>query len=494
MRLAIIDIGSNSMRLVIYEIINKSYKIIGQLKHSVRLGEDMKQGMLKKNKILYSLDVIKDFNRYLKSKNVDTIVPIATEAIRKAKNKDDFLIPAEKILDKKIKILEGQEEAYYDYFAVINTIDLSDFLMIDIGGSSTEIGLVKNKTLVESISLAFGSITLTEKFDLKNNPENSKPMDSYLKKIYTNISWIDKAYKLPIVGIGGSVRTLSKIDRYRKDQATLIAHNYSLNKHDVKVVDSMVKSYLKGSKKRIYGLHRDREDIFVGSLAAITVLMKQLNNFKIFVSNCGVREGILFEEMFGDKIVEDVLEFSLNNIINLHMYKDYEGKDLFKIVEPLYNNLSNVFPILQGNWKVLKSASYLFDLGTSINYFQRDRNTFYSILNSPINGLSQKQILMAASTASVFSAHDILKEFFNKKMLGRKDLKVIEMLGILLKLGEAINLGVSGETFVRKIDIVDTNINIYCKTKHNPNFKLKEINNYKSRFRYLYKLNLNVIF
>ena len=191
MRLAIIDIGSNSMRLVIYEIINKSYKIIGQLKHSVRLGEDMKQGMLKKNKILYSLDVIEDFNRYLKSKNVDTIVPIATEAIRKAKNKDDFLIPAEKILDKKIRILEGQEEAYYDYFAVINTIDLSDFLMIDIGGSSTEIGLIKNKTLVESISLAFGSITLTEKFDLKNNPENSKPMDSYLEKIYTNMPWIE---------------------------------------------------------------------------------------------------------------------------------------------------------------------------------------------------------------------------------------------------------------------------------------------------------------
>lgn len=494
MRLAIIDIGSNSMRLVIYEIVNSSYKIIGQLKHSVRLGEDMKHSMLQKSKIKYSIDVIKDFHRYLESKNVDRIVPIATEAIRKAKNKNDFLIPAERILKQKIQILKGEEEAYYDYFAVINTLDLRDFLMIDIGGSSTEIGLIQNNLLVQSVSLPFGSITLTEKFSLKNNPDNKKPMNDYLKNIYKDISWIKKASNLPIVGIGGSVRTLSKIDRYRKDQATLIAHNYSLNKHDVKIVDSMVKSYLKGSKDRIYGLHRDREDIFIGSLAAITVLMKYINSFKIFVSNVGVREGILFEEIFDDKVVNDVLEFSLKNIINLHMYKDYEGEDLFKIVEPLYSKLSNKFPIIQGNWKVLKTATYLFDIGTNINYFQRDRNTFYSILNAPINGLGQKQILMAASAASVFSAHDILKDFFNRKMLSRKDLKVIEMLGILIKVSQAINLGVSGETFIKKIDISDSDINVYCKSKYNYSFKLKEIRNYKNRFRYLYKLNLNIIF
>ena len=494
MRLAIIDIGSNSMRLVIYEIINNSYKIIGQLKHSVRLGEDMRHGMLRKNKIKYSIEVIKDFHRYLVSKNVDHIVPIATEAIRKSKNKNDFIIPVEKILNQKVRILKGEEEAYYDYFAVINTIDLKDFLMIDIGGSSTEIGLIKDNDLVNSISLPFGSIILTEKFNLKNNPDNKKPMNDYLEKIYESVPWIKKAYNLPIVGIGGSVRTLSKIDRYRKDQATLIAHNYSLNKHDVRIVDSMVKSYLKGSKDRIYGLHRDREDIFIGSLAAITVLMKYLNSFKLFVSNVGVREGILFEEIFGKEKVDDVLTFSLENIINLHMYEDYEGEDLFKIVEPLYNKLSNIFPIIQGNWKVLKTATYLFDIGTSINYFQRDRNTFYTILNSPINGLGQKQILMAASAASVFSAHDILKDFFNRKMLSKRDLEVIEMLGILIKISQAINLGVSGDTFIKNIELKDKNLNVYCKSKNNYSFKLREIRNYKNRFRYLYNLNLNIIF
>lgn len=495
MRIGIIDIGSNSMRLVIYEVNGKSYIVVGQVRQSARLGQNMEDGNLDQGRIDYGIKVLHHFKEYMDSKEVDEVIAVATEAIRKAKNKELFLSRAKAALGKDIRILSGEEEAFYDYYATVNTIDLDKCLMVDIGGSSTEIALIEDKIIQESISIPFGSIVLTEKFNPKNNDRDEQNLHNYLKQSFRKISWLKNARGYPIVGIGGSIRTLGKIDRFRKDNAMFISHNYSMDQSDVSEIYDLVRDYHKGVVKRIYGLSKDREDIFIGSLATMNILMRYQNSKKLFVSNAGIRDGLLFEYLLGrNRRVRDVLEFSLDNIISNHMYKGYEGKDLFKLVSSMYSALCKSYPYLIGNGKVLKTATYLYDIGTNINYFQRDRNTFYSILNAPINGLSQKQILMAASCASVFSANDLLKEFFNKKILSSRDMKIIEMLGILIKIAEAINHGVSDNTFIKSISMSDSTMIMEVKSKSDPIFKQEELKNYLSRFKYLYKMNLDVRF
>ncbi len=495
MRIGIIDIGSNSMRLVIYEIKGKSYEAIGQVRHSARLGQNMHNGEINPDRIEYGIKVLKNFKEYLESKKVPEVIAVATEAMRKAKNKDEFLSKAKKALGKDIRVLSGEEEAFYDYYATINTIDLDRCLMIDIGGSSTEIALIENNLLQESVSIPFGSIVLMEKFDLKHGENVEKDLNTYIEKTFNEVPWLKKAKGYPVVGIGGSVRSLGRIDRFRKDNAMFISHNYSLDQKDVSEIYSLMHDYSLGKINRILGLSRDREDIFMGSLATLNSLMTYLNSRRLFVSNAGIRDGLLFEHLLGrNKKVKDVLEFSLDNIIQNHMYEGYEGKDLFKLVRVMYTELCRKNQFLLGNGKVLKTATYLYDIGTSINYFQRDRNTFYSILNAPINGLSQKQILMAASCASVFSANDLLKEFFNKKILTSRDIKIIEMLGILIKIAEALNHGISNETEITKITITDTSMTLFVKTKTDPIFKKEELRAYYNRFKYLYKLSLDVRF
>lgn len=495
MRIGIIDIGSNSMRLVIYEIKGKSYEAIGQVRHSARLGQNMHNGDINPDRIQYGIKVLQNFKDYLESKKVPEVIAVATEALRKAKNKDEFLSKAKIALGKDIRVLSGEEEAFYDYYATVNTIDLDRCLMIDIGGSSTEMALIENKVLQESISIPFGSIVLMEKFDLKQGQEAEDALHAYIQCLFNAVPWLKKAKGYPVVGIGGSVRSMGRIDRFRKDNAMFISHNYSLDQKDVAEIYAMMHDYSIGKIQRVYGLSRDREDIFMGSLATLNSLMTYLGSRRLFVSNAGIRDGLLFEHLLGrNKKVRDVLEFSLDNIIQNHMYDGYEGKDLFKLVRVMYTELCKKNQFLLGNGKVLKTATYLFDIGTSINYFQRDRNTFYSILNAPINGLSQKQILMAASCASVFSANDLLKEFFNKKILSGRDLKIIEMLGILIKIAEALNHGVSNEVEIRKITLTDSAMILHVKTSADPIFKKEELRAYYNRFKYLYKLSLDVRF
>jgi exopolyphosphatase/guanosine-5'-triphosphate,3'-diphosphate pyrophosphatase len=495
MRLGIIDIGSNSIRLVLYEILEGSYRVIGQVKRSARLGSGMVNGEIDRNRIEYALSVLKGFKSYLDTRDTQEIIVVATEAVRKARNKQGFLSAAKIALGREIRVLSGEEEAFYDYYATVNTLDLRDCLMVDIGGSSMEIVHIENRILQDSISLPFGAITLTEKFGLKSSLRRESDLVSYLKQMYGDIPWLKNAQNLPVVGIGGSVRTMGKIDRYRKDYAMFIAHNYSLDYKDVDEIYALVKAYLQDSSKKIYGLGKDREDIFIGSVAAIETLMETIGSRKIYVSGAGVRDGLLFEYLLGGKKkIKNVLEFSLENIIRLHMYKGYEGKELFAHARVMYTELCKKYPYMLGQGKVLKTATYLYDLGTSLNYYQRDRNTFYNILNSPINGISQKQILMAASAATLNSNNDLLREFFNKKVLTTRDIGLIEKLGILVKIAEALNLGKLRSTKILDVEFTEKAMLLNVEVSEDPMFKREDLGYLTYSFRRIYGIDLKINF
>jgi exopolyphosphatase/guanosine-5'-triphosphate,3'-diphosphate pyrophosphatase len=495
MRLGIIDIGSNSMRLVIYEVQEKSFKIIGQIKRSARLGQGMKDGYLNKDRLDYAISALESFKGYLDSRETREIIAVATEAVRKSKNKEEFLSKAKVALGREIKVLSGEEEAFYDYYATVNTLDLKDCLMFDIGGSSMEIVHIENRILQDSVSIPFGSISLTEKYNLKSSPKNEARLAKFLESSLNDVPWLKNAAGLPLVGIGGSVRTLGKIDRYRKDYAMFIAHNYSLEKQDVDEIYGLVRDYICDSGKKVAGLGRDREDIFIGSVAAVGKLMEKTGSKKLFVSGAGVRDGLLFEYILGGKKrIRNVLDFSLDNIINIHMYHDYEGRELFRHAAAMYAALCRKYPYLSGNGKVLKTAAYLYDIGTSLNYFQRDRNTFYSILNAPINGISQKQILMAAAAATTTSNNDILRDYFSRKMLTDRDIATIEKLGMLIKAAEAINHGRLSSTRITSCVAGEKALEITASVAEDPRFKEEELASLSYQFRKAVGLDLSVRF
>lgn len=442
MKLGIIDIGSNSIRLVVMDVHDQAYLITDQIKHSARLGQDMTpDGYLNEERINYALKVLTHFSNFMRKKGVAEVICVATEAIRRAKNQSQFLSKARVALGSEIRVLSGLEEAYYDYLGCVNTLDVKSALAFDIGGSSTELILIKNRYLEESISTRLGSISLMEMFDLgaDPSPEAIEHVKAFILDQFSRIPWLRQGKKLPLIGIGGSVRTMGKIDRLRKGQSQFIAHNYSMDRSDIDEVVNLNLNYKIGTGPRPKGLARDRDDIFTGSLILIETLADYLNSEKIFVSGAGVRDGLLFEYLFGAKtFVPDVLEFSLRNVIKNHMSSDYDGEELWSVAETIFDLLATSNSDLRNMKKVMKTTTYLHDIGKSINFFQRDRNTFYSILNAPIHGISQKQILLAASSATMSSTDDILKEFLGNQLLNQRDIRVIRKLGLILKLSQAI--------------------------------------------------------
>lgn len=186
-KLSIIDIGSNSIRMIILQVQEDgSYKLIDEVKECVRLGDRMNgESILLKEKMNYAIDTLRFFLDLNRALSVENIICVATEAVRRATNRDVFLELAKKQLDLDIRVLTGTEEASYDFIAAASTIVLPDCLIMDIGGSSTELIRVIDNRIAHSVSLPFGP------YPSRRNFSWSRPSPPRRSKICVEISEVN---------------------------------------------------------------------------------------------------------------------------------------------------------------------------------------------------------------------------------------------------------------------------------------------------------------
>ncbi|WP_423780793.1 Ppx/GppA phosphatase family protein, partial [Dialister succinatiphilus] len=164
-RIAIIDLGSNSIRFVIMQIgAHGSYKLIYQEKKSIRLAEGMTldSRQLTEEAQQRALQCLTVYAHIMAVQKVKKILAVATAAVRNAVNGASFLKRVHLNTGIPMTIISGKAEAALGFSGVAHTIDRRDFLLFDLGGASVEISLVKNKKRVHSISIPLGAVTLTE--------------------------------------------------------------------------------------------------------------------------------------------------------------------------------------------------------------------------------------------------------------------------------------------------------------------------------------------
>ena len=165
-KIGIIDLGSNSARLVIVNLFQDGYfMVVDELKESVRLGQDMERdGFLKPQRVAETIKTLKMFHKLCDASGVSRIITVATEAVRKAKNQRSFLDEIQANCGLKIKVLSAEEEATLVYRGVINTMDVPKGIILEIGGGSTKIVYYNRRNMLNYATLPFGSVTLTDMF------------------------------------------------------------------------------------------------------------------------------------------------------------------------------------------------------------------------------------------------------------------------------------------------------------------------------------------
>lgn len=296
--LAIVDLGSNSTRMVVEQINDDgTYTEIERIKEDTRLSEGMGESAILQDfaieRVLAALIKFKEiYSKYLEVE----VIAIATAAVRQAKNQANFLMAVKNTIGIDIEILSGDDEAYYDYLGVKRTLSITDGLLVDTGGASVELVLVKNGQKKALISVPFGAVSLSEKFDLHDYPTARQVFSAqrFVQNVYNQIDWLPDARELPIVLLGGANRTLARMQQAKN--TGILEQNFHGFEMTTEATLNLFEQLLAHDKKgriELPGLDANRADIILGGCLPILNLIMMLNTPNIIFSESGVREGII---------------------------------------------------------------------------------------------------------------------------------------------------------------------------------------------------------
>lgn len=296
--LSIIDIGSNTVHLLIVDITSKNgFRILYEDKEHLRLGSELALNKkISHNKIQETIAILKRYLIISKSHKVSSVIAVGTEALRVAENTPYLLDLIKTKIGISIKVLSSTEEAYFSYLGVKNLYNLNKGIILDSGGGSTEFIGVNNSNFVTSSSIHLGAINVTEKIITKDSGEyvSCQFTNEYFNEIFSKISWLKNFHNSTLIGIGGTFKNLRSVYKNIYPPCSFNKLFTELYPSDLLFLCSYIKNLSLTERKHLKGLSPKRADIILGGCEIISNFVDYLNFDHILLTDGGLRTGILY--------------------------------------------------------------------------------------------------------------------------------------------------------------------------------------------------------
>jgi len=290
MKIASIDIGTNTILLLIAEFIDSKLEIIEDYHNIARLGEGLdKSGYISESAISRALKILEFYSERIEFHNIKTIEIVATSAMRDANNSFEVKRSLESIIKSNIYIIEGKEEAKYSFIGSIEDDKLNT--VIDIGGGSTEIITGKSNEIYNITSLQTGAVRLSERNNLfyPFSVEAQTNADDELNKIYDEV----KGFQFgEVIAVAGTPNTLGQINLGLKEYSREKLHNYRMSSSALDNVIEVIKNNPKEFLVEEYGVHSNRADIILGGALVLQKLLQISKKQSFTISANGLRFGV----------------------------------------------------------------------------------------------------------------------------------------------------------------------------------------------------------
>lgn len=502
-KIGIIDLGSNSARLVIVEMLGDGhFMVIDQIKETVRLGQDMERdGYLKPQRIAETMKTLKMFRKLCDAYGIERIIAVATAAVRRAKNQHSFLDEVANNCGIKLKVLSAEEEAMYVYRGIINTMDIPKGLILEVSGGGTKIIYYNRRNLLNFATLPFGAITLTELFegDGLTGEEQAAKVEGFFEQQINAIEWLkDLDPETQLILVGGSFRSLGRISKIMHKSPYTIVHNYHVSVEEFEQIYGKLCGMELDKKKRIKGVSSDRADILPSALAAVKPFFKTCGFNEMVICGCGLREGLMFNYAMPstfEKPISDVLTYSLKTLVKYYHCNENHVDQVLNLCIQLFKQLRVLHKFPRQYMRILKVAAMMHDSGTSIKYYDSQKHSAYIILNSALYGISQREVVMSALVASIyrtddFSPAELIKY---KEYVTEEDVDVIRKLAIILRIAEALDRSMAGSVVGLSCDILGDSVIMKTELKGDASLEIKEAMTASQDFRRIFKKNLDIL-
>ncbi|BAF72928.1 Ppx/GppA phosphatase family protein [Sulfurovum sp. NBC37-1] len=403
-RTAIIDIGSNSARLVIFEKSSHyGFHLICEQKSKVRIGEGAyeKEGYLQPVGIERAFLALQSFIYTLNKYQVHKTICVATSALRDAPNGKLFVKWIKKELGLTIRIIDGKQEARFGAIAANNLLPFNDAITIDIGGGSSDMALIQNGHIVDTYSLDLGTVRLKELFFDKECSVKESNMRAKAF-IHQALESVPETFRHTLaVGIGGTARTLSKGIMRRSEHPLDKLHAFT---YEVEAwrdyFEAIPQSSAKGLRK--FNLKKSRYDTIREGTLIFNEILSHIGAKKVISSAVGVREGVFLKQMLKDEglsFPKDINPSVISILDRFHPLIKLERKNRgkLKIASKLYRVMQAEINDSEQYKNELHWALKLSYIGELLNVYNSHETAFYIAIQELNYGFTHEEMILISS-------------------------------------------------------------------------------------------------
>ena len=500
--IAIIDLGSNSARLVLAHVINDSYFVVyDELKESVWLAQDMeREGYLKQARIAQAVKTLKMFRKLCDANNVDKVYAFATNAVRKAKNQRSFLEEINTVCGFKFTVLSEEQEAMQIYYGVINSLEIPKGVIMDISGSSIQLIQYNRRIVVNQTCLPIGTMNLSTLFNEDYAPlQQSQKIETYMRDQFDQIAWLKELepdYKF--IGVGASFRNLSSIVRRLNKYPLEMVHNFHLSTDSFNKVYDTIKVLDADKRSKIKGLSTQRADIFCAALASIKGFVDCTDFDEITISGAGIREGFMFNHAVPttlEKPISDILGHSIYTRLYYYDLNVSHAEHVCNLAIQLYKQLRVLHKLPRQYVRVLRVAALLHEAGMRTNFYNRYKHSAQLILNSNLYGISHRDLVLASFVVRGHNLDDISLADWNKYagIVQEEDLVAVMRLAVILRIAESLDRSMSGSVKTINCDVLGDSVIMKTEVDGDCSLEIKDALRAGADFARAYKKNLEIL-
>lgn len=437
---AVIDIGSNSMRMAVFHKTSRfAFHIVHEVKSSVRLSENayLHGGLLQTSAMDRAACAIGEFLGVARSFGARKILCVATSALRDAPNKADFIRRIQREHGLAIKVIDGDKEAYFGGIACANLLPKMDAITVDVGGGSSEFALLVYGKVTQTLSLNIGTVRLKELFLDRGDTQGAMDyIDNALQKLTFNAT-------ATLIGIGGTFRALS--------HGILKEEGYFFKKlHGFEMSEGTFKTFchaiMEASPKKLksLGIKPDRFDTIKAGTLIFLRIVHRLESKKLVCSGVGVREGVFLSDLLRHSTHQFPHNYnpSLRYLLDTYATHSPRGIECATLSKRLFDLTHEYLHLPLSLRHELVMAAKLLPIGLGVSYYAYQKHSYYLALNGLKYALSHSQIALI-SHLLLFKKGVDSSELVSKKSYGAllPETKTLNALHYLLWLSHIVLAG-----------------------------------------------------
>jgi len=398
---AVIDIGSNSGRVVVLDRDRAGHlRLLTGSRAPLRLVRDVdERENLTEASMARTMDAIRDFHAIAAGAGAKRIVAVATAAMRDARNGSRFLDRIRRELRIRVEIIDGDQEAQYGFAGAVRALPVSNGMMFDLGGGSMQVSRFSQRRLDRATSLPLGALRLSEQF-LSSDPPKSREMRRLHRHVWRHLTKarvgaLRRGEQL--LGTGGTLRNLAKIDRNARQYPISRLHGYALSAKGLHDIVGQIASMRQKERDEISGLSAERADSIVGGALAIEALMEFVGAKNILVSGQGVREGIALRLLKMEvAAIKAVKEASLASLVS--RFDGWNAETAARrraVAAALLRGLEpEPHPTIA---EALDGGARVLDIGRSLDFVQRHELVAEILLATQLDGFTHQEVAFVAA-------------------------------------------------------------------------------------------------